>query len=98
MFNPNTKDETMNEYKNAANAIKSEVREFGKDAKEEINDVRDAANKAGRKVRSYLNCAKDEVSSATETVTTQIRSNPVQSSMLALGAGFLIGSLFHRKA
>ncbi len=77
-------------FRNAATNAATDVAE---DAK---HDLRDAANKAGRKVRNLFNNASDEISHATETVTTQIRSNPVQSSMIALGVGVLLGALLRR--
>ena len=48
------------------------------------------------KVLNLYNSAFDELSHATETVTTQIRTKPVQSSVVALGIGFLIGALMRR--
>jgi len=59
-------------------------------------DLRSAANSAGRKVRGFINSAGEEISHATDTVTKQIRTNPVQSSLVALGVGYLLGALFRR--
>lgn len=75
----------------------SELQEAGKQAYNDArDDLRDAANKAGRTLRSMASSAQSEATHAAEIVTTQIRSNPVQSTLLALGAGFLIGALFRR--
>ena len=60
------------------------------------SDLRSAANEAGHKVRHFIDDASDRITHASETVTTQIRSNPVQSSMIALGVGFLVGLLARR--
>jgi ElaB/YqjD/DUF883 family membrane-anchored ribosome-binding protein len=59
-------------------------------------DLRDAANNAGRRVRNFINYASEEIGSARDTVTTQIRTNPVQSSLIALGVGVLLGALVRR--
>lgn len=73
------------------------LREPIKDGAREVQEnLRDTAEKAGRKVRSFILTAEDELSSATDTVKSQIRSNPVTSCALALGAGFLLGALYRR--
>jgi len=58
--------------------------------------VVDAAHDAGRKVRGFIDSATDELTHAKETVTKEIRTNPVQSSVIALGVGFVLGALFRR--
>ena len=60
------------------------------------DDLQTAANQAGRKVRSMFNSASDEITHASDTVTTEIRSNPVRSSMIALGVGVILGALLRR--
>ena len=84
-----TKDEAIHNLKDSARNIRDE-------ANDTARDVRNAANTAGRKVRGFINNASDEISHAGETVTTQIRNNPVQSSAIALGVGFILGALFRR--
>ena len=63
---------------------------------EMTNDLHNAANQAGRKVRSMVNAASDEISHASEHVTSEIRSNPVRSTMIALGVGAIIGALLRK--
>ncbi len=58
--------------------------------------LHDAAHHAGRNVRSMLHRASDEFSHARDYVGTEIRSNPVRSSMVALGVGVLLGALLRR--
>lgn len=79
--------------KNAANNLKNEAREEWEETRDDLSAI---ANRAGKRVRSFLNSASDELTHASDTVTTQIRSNPVQSSLIALGAGFILGALFRR--
>jgi ElaB/YqjD/DUF883 family membrane-anchored ribosome-binding protein len=90
MFNATTgKDDNVASLKSANANLRS-------DAENAKADLHEVANKAGRKARDMYNTAIDEVSHAKETVTTQIRTNPVQSSMIALGVGFVLGALFRR--
>jgi ElaB/YqjD/DUF883 family membrane-anchored ribosome-binding protein len=85
MFSAATKDEAI-KLKNDSQHIAHELN----------NDLHNAANQAGRKVRSMVNAASDEISHAGDKVTTEIRSNPVRSSMIALGVGVLLGALLRR--
>lgn len=82
MFPSKAKDDTSKSLKNSANEIKDELQ--------------DAANQAGRKVRRAFNSASDEISSASDKVTTEIRTNPVRSSVIALGVGMVLGALLRR--
>jgi len=82
MFPTTAKDDTVSNLKNSAQDIKG--------------DLYNAANQAGRKVRSMFNSASDEISHASDTVTAEIRTNPVRSSMIALGVGVLLGALLRR--
>ena len=68
-----------------------------KDSMHDINgELHNAANQAGRKVRSLYNSASDEITHASDTVTSEIRSNPVRSSLIAMGVGVLLGALLRR--
>lgn len=88
-----TKDNVANDLKSGANNLKNEARDT---AYQVTDDLRDVANRTGRKVRGLIDTASDEISHATESVSTQIRTNPVQSSLIALGAGFILGALLRR--
>lgn len=68
-----------------------------KDASCDLSEsLQDAAHNAGQKVRGMLHSASDEVSQAREYVGSEIRSNPVRSSVIALGVGVLLGALMRR--
>ena len=86
MFSANVKDDNMYNAKDAANSAVAEAH----------YDLRQVARESGEKVRSLYNAACDEMSHAKDTVTTQIRTKPVQSSVIALGVGFMLGALFRR--
>ena len=59
-------------------------------------DLHDAANQAGRKVRGMIDSAGDEVSHVGHRVSREIHTNPVQSSLIALGVGVVLGALLRR--
>jgi len=82
MFTATSNDDNIHEIKSTPQA--------------QNGDLREVASKAGRTVRNYFDAACNEVTHGTETVTTQIRQKPVQSSMIALGLGFVLGALFRR--
>lgn len=68
-----------------------------KDASCEMGEsLHDAAHNAGRKVRGVIHSASDELSHAREYVDMEIHSNPVRSSVIALGVGVLLGALLRR--
>jgi len=88
-----TKDDNVANLKSSAQNFSNTAGQVAEDAKAEL---RNAAGKAGRKVRNFIHTASDEVVHAKDTVTTQIRSNPVQSSFIALGVGIVLGALMRR--
>jgi ElaB/YqjD/DUF883 family membrane-anchored ribosome-binding protein len=68
-----------------------------KDVSSEMGEgLNNAAHNAGQKVRGMLHTAGDEISQTGEHVTSEIRSNPVRSSVIALGVGVLLGALLRR--
>ncbi len=85
MFSTATKDE----------AIK--LKTVSQSTAHELNkDLHVVANEAGRKIRSLYNSASEEISQAGDKVSAEIRTNPVRSSMIALGLGVLLGALIRR--
>lgn len=87
------KESSVHTLKNTAQSIKEDARDAAYAAQDE---VREAAHRAGRKVRNLVDTAGDEITHATEAMTTRIRTKPVQSSLIALGAGVILGMLFRR--
>lgn len=70
------------------------------EVKEDLNDAANSANKAVggvcKLVNNAVDAANDELEYVKDAVATKIRSNPVQSSVIALGVGFIIGTLVSR--
>ena len=90
------KNDAKNSADKAANTMsefKNRVEDAAVDAKDNIQDI---AYDAGRKVRNFFSSCKNEISDTTDTVTQSIRNKPVQSSLIALGAGFILASLLRR--
>lgn len=98
MYSPsNTNTRSVKE---SANKLKNEAREDIEEVREGLevvkDDLRDVANRAGRKVRNFIDSASSEATHVRDTVTHRIEDKPVQSALIALGAGFILGALFRR--
>lgn len=89
MFSATAKDNISNDTKAGVNRIKDDIRNTAGEARADLEAV---ASNAGRKVRQYFDDASEEISDAADAVKTQIRKNPIQSSILALTTGFILGS------
>ncbi len=93
MFSASTKNNISNDLKIGANRIKDDVRQTSNSVS---NDLEFVACDAGKKIRNYFDDASEEISEVVGNVKGQIRNNPIQSSLVALTAGFIIGALFRR--
>ena len=63
----------------------------------EIKDgLENTAHQAGQKLRQLYDSANEEINHASHAVTNEIRTNPLRSSAIALGAGVLLGMLIRR--
>lgn len=93
MFAQAEKNAAVSHAKSAANHAKKAANET---AAEMQGDLRDIANTAGRSVRQFVTTARDEAEHAAEVVSEQIKARPIQSSVVALGVGVVLGLLFRR--
>ncbi|MBY0407938.1 MAG: hypothetical protein K2Q01_09620 [Rickettsiales bacterium] len=91
MYSP-TKD-AINDLKQSANTVRNEASKAIDDV---AGEVRSVTRSAGDKLRQLFNCTNSEISHAADTVSEQIHNKPVQSTLIALGAGFLLGVLMRR--
>lgn len=95
---------TSSPTKSTGNELKSDAKQAVKDARHDIRDtienisgdVTYLANKAGREIRGYIDTAGDEFTRATDVVTDEIRTNPLRSILVALGAGFVLGAFLRK--
>ncbi len=87
--------------KAAANVTKSlaenDIRNTANEGREALHSVSDYANEAGQKVRGLFDKTLDNTNRVTHNVEAEIKSNPVRSSIMALGAGFILGALLTRR-
>ena len=59
-------------------------------------DLHKMAHQAGGHLREYADSAETNVKETADSVAKQIRANPIKSSLIALGAGVVLGALFRR--
>lgn len=81
----------------AENDIRDAVRRSEGNVSDVAHSVNDYANEAGQKVRGFLDQTIDETSRVTQKLQDEIKTNPVRSSAIALGAGFILGTLLARR-
>ena len=81
----------------AENDVRNTVRDAEHRAADVANHVADYASEAGAKVRGLVNRTVDDVSHVSRNVESEIKTNPMRSSLVALGAGFIIGALLTRR-
>lgn len=74
----------------------TEARETKENLEKSAEGMQEAAHAAGRSARDFLDTTGKKVSQASDNVTNEIRRNPVRSSMIALGAGVLLGLIWRR--
>lgn len=82
------------------NNLKQAGRNFqdaGESAAQEIgNDLVEKATHAGEEVRRYISDATDKVTRAGADLEHTIQDKPVQSTVIALCAGIVLGMLLRR--
>lgn len=87
------KDKNSGDFKQDLREAKQDARDI---AHHVHDDLQDAAHKAGATVRQLFDSASDELTHAKQAVSEQIHNKPVQSSLIALGAGVILGMLLRR--
>jgi len=96
-----TKGLAENDLRNSAREASNNARDAAHDLKDRghdmLNNVSDYANEAGQKVRGLFDRTLDSSKSATHKIESEIKTNPVRSSAIALGAGFILGALLTRR-
>ncbi len=81
----------------AENDLKSAADEVVAEGRAAIDSVSDYANEAGQKFRSFVDRTLESTNRVSSGVQDEIRLNPVRSSLIALGAGFILGALLTRR-
>lgn len=82
------------------NNLKQAGRNFqdaGRDAAEELgSNLVEKAEQAGEEVRRYVSNVSEKMASAGSDLEHTIKEKPVQSTLIALGAGIILGMLFRK--
>jgi ElaB/YqjD/DUF883 family membrane-anchored ribosome-binding protein len=60
------------------------------------HELHDAADKAGAVLNDAYQIATENLTHAADSVKTKIRTKPVQATLIALGAGIILGALLNR--
>ena len=80
-----------------ARSASNDVKRKGQQVVAEGRDgVLEIANEAGQKVREIFGHYSEDLSHTKEVIEENIRNKPLQSSLIALGAGVLLGMLIRR--
>lgn len=100
MFSTTTKDYASATKESAADDVRENAYRTRNDirgsASNTADNVADAAQTAGRKVRDFIDDTSDKLHSTTDRLSHEVRDNPIQSTLIALSAGFVLGMLFRR--
>jgi ElaB/YqjD/DUF883 family membrane-anchored ribosome-binding protein len=81
-----TTRKVVDDASEGARRVKGDVREAANAVREDLNDL---ARQAGGYVREFADQTE-------ENLLGRIRDNPVQSTLIAAGVGFVLGFLFRR--
>ncbi|MDV6332249.1 hypothetical protein [Asticcacaulis sp. 201] len=96
-----TKGLAENDLRNSARDAADRARDAIDDVKDRgedvLNNVSGYANEAGQKVRGLFDRTADTTSQYTRKIESEIKTNPIRSSAIALGAGFILGALLTRR-
>jgi ElaB/YqjD/DUF883 family membrane-anchored ribosome-binding protein len=81
----------------ARTTIKDAARDLQDRGADLIGNVSDYASEAGARVRGFVDRTVDDVNHVSQSVESEIRGNPVRSTLVALGIGFALGALLTRR-
>ena len=81
----------------ARTTIKNTARDLEEQSAGFVSHVSDYASEAGARVRGFVDRTVDDVNHVSHNVESEIRGNPVRSTLVALGIGFALGALLTRR-
>ena len=82
---------------NKSTEFSGEARKFAGSAQDALGDAEDKVLDLAGRVKGFIGSANDDLSAATSKVNDKIHEKPVQSSLIALGIGFVLGALLIRQ-
>ncbi len=89
-----TKALAENDARNSIRDAAHDLQDRGADL---VDNVSDYASEAGARVRGFVDRTVDDVNHVSRNVEDEIRGNPVRSTLLALGIGFVLGAVLTRR-
>lgn len=89
----NKAEAAIHDAKATAYQAKRDLRDVTKEAKHDLSDI---AHNAGRQVRQMVDTAGERLTDVNDRIVGEVRANPVRSSVIALGLGFIIGAIVRR--
>jgi ElaB/YqjD/DUF883 family membrane-anchored ribosome-binding protein len=93
--------ELKHDVKDGARRLRNDVREAASNVRDAASnlkhDVEDVARRTGRHAREIADATTGSVTEFSQSLTSKIRENPVQSSVIALVAGIFVGLLSRRR-
>ena len=78
--------ESARHLRDAARNVESSIKD----------DLAAAAKHTKEQVRDFAGTAQHQAADISDAVTAKIKKNPLQSSLLALGVGFVAGMIYRR--
>lgn len=81
----------------AENDVRRTARQIEDEGRDVLDNVADYASEAGQKVRGVVDRTLDRTQRVTHDLEAEIKANPIRSSVIALGAGFILGALLTRR-
>ena len=86
----------MKNVKDAAQSAGANTTDISNRLSNYKDQVQDAAEKAGTNLRDYYEQKRSELSELADDFSTTVRNKPIQTSLIAVAFGFLLGKLLSR--
>lgn len=94
-------DSALEDAKSLKRSAESNVRDAAghvRNIGENVQDnIRNFAYEAGQRMSDYVSAGRERFSSAADDLTDTVRERPLQSSLVALGIGLVLGMFFSRR-
>ena len=90
-----------NDLKNQKRAAESNIRDAAGHIRAGAANVQDNlrgfAYEAGQRVNDYITTGRERFDTATEDYADRVRERPLQTSLIVLGVGLLLGAFMNRR-
>lgn len=89
-------DKLQDNFEDGINKTDKEIHKVEANYDKTHDDLTHLASDYGAKVRKVFDNASDETTTISKNIENEIKTNPIRSTLIALGAGFIIGALSNR--